>query len=253
MGLVRLMSEDRLEPMFLSKEEIDLFAEEMTFKGLDPHLHRMAQKLAANSVANLVFRDQRRYDLCEEVLRFNHRMLFPSMTDRDIENSLTLLFEYQSHIDTLLDLATMTGPQAVNQLENDPRWETARKIAIQYGISIGMKTNDAMQYALAEVEAGKGLMGRARYAEKRQLLIAEELFLRTMLGGMEIEWLKRQSNLAVRSLENYRLLTKAGFVKAMDDSAEYHYVLLYCMKYPGARGTPSRKSNIEPVRRVGQF
>jgi len=141
----------------------------------------------------------------------------------------------------------------MSQLENDPRWETARKIAIQYGLATGMKTNDAMQYALAVVEAGKGLMGKARYAEKRQLLIAEEIFLRTLLGGMEGEWLRRQSNLAVKTLEDYRLLTRTGFIKAMDDSAEYHYVLLYCMKYPGARGAPNKRPTIEPARRVGQF
>lgn len=229
------MADDRLEPMFLGKEDIDLIAEGMTFKGMDPHLNRLAQKLAVNSVANYVFRDQRRYDLCEEVLRFNHRLLFPSLSDKDIEHGLTMLVEYQSHIDTLLDLAAMTGPEAFYQLENDPRWETARKGAIQYGLAIKMKTNDAMQYALAVVEAGKGLMGRARYAEKRQLLIAEEIFLRTLMAGMEGEWLRRESNLAVKSLEDYRTLTNVGFIKALDDSAEYHYALLYCMKYPGAR------------------
>ncbi|OPY31721.1 MAG: hypothetical protein A4E32_01323 [Methanomassiliicoccales archaeon PtaU1.Bin124] len=247
------MAEDKLEPMFLSKEEIDLFAEEMRFKGMDAHLHRLAQKLAANTVSNYVFRDQRRYDLCEEVLRFNHRLLFPGLTDKDIEHSLTLYMEYQSLIDTLLDLAMMTGPQAINQLENDPRWESARKIAIQYGLAIGMKTNDAMNYALAAVEAGKGIMGRARYAEKRQLLVMEEIFLRTLLGGMEGEWLKRQSNLAVRALEDYRVLTRSSIIKALDDSAEYHYVLLYCMKYPGARGAPNRRTGVEQPRRASMF
>jgi hypothetical protein len=248
------MAEEKLEPMFLSKEDVDLFAAEMCFKGMDPHLDRLAHKMAVNTVATYIFRDQRRYDLCEEQLRFNHRMLFPSLSDKDVERALELLAEHQSHIDTLLDLGAMTGPDASSQLENDPRWETARKSAIQYALAVGMKTNDAMQYAVAMVEAGKALIGKARFAEKRQLLAAEEIFLRTLLGGMDNDSVRRQSNLSVRSIEDYRLFTKQGLVRSLDDSAEYYYALLYSMKYPGARAqTGSKRGCSDGLKRLGSI
>jgi hypothetical protein len=237
------MSEEKLEPLFLGKEDIDLFATEMGFKGIDLHLQRMAQKMAINSVASMVFRDQRRYDLCEETLRFNHRMLFPSLSDKDIERALDLLVEYYSHLDSLIDLSAMSGPDAISTIEKDPRWEVARKTAIQYGLCIGMKTNDATQYAIAVVDAGKSRMANIHYAEKKHVLIAEGIFLKAIMGGMEVEWLKRQSNLAIKSVEDYRQFSRKGLVKSLDDSAEYYYALLYGMKYPGARsGNMTRRA-----------
>jgi hypothetical protein len=71
------------------------------------------------------------------------------------------------------------------------------------------------------------------------------MFLKAIMGRMETEWLKRQSDLAIRSLEDHRQFSRKGLVRSLDDSAEYHYAIPYGMKYPGARsGQMSRRGQV---------